>query len=55
MIKQSGCFENCFYCVSVRYKAESDHNHIECIGLYTELIGWHCLGADSKLILEVAM
>ena len=24
--------------------------HAECIGLYTELIGWHCLGAESLLI-----
>ena len=23
------------------------HCHSECIGLYTELIGWHCLGAES--------
>ena len=31
------------------------HNHIECIGLYTELIGRHCLGAESQLILEEAL
>ena len=22
------------------------HYHSECIGLHTELIGWHCLGAE---------
>ena len=40
------------------YKCETDSDliiHIECIGLYTELIGWHCLGADSYLILEEAL
>ena len=31
------------------------YNNIECIGLYTELIGCHCLGADSYLILEEAL
>ena len=24
-----------------------DHYHSECIGLYTELIGLHCLGGES--------
>ena len=33
--------------VSVMYKTRLDDNYIECIGLYTELIGWHCLGAES--------
>ena len=24
-----------------------DTEHNECIGLYTDLIGWHCFGAES--------
>ena len=28
--------------------------YIEWIGLYTELIGWHCLVEESELILEEA-
>ena len=48
--------ENCIYCASVgvMYKIKSDliiHN--VCIGLYTELIGWHCLGAESYLIRRI--
>ena len=36
----SGCIENCIYCVSVNvsvsimYKTDSDLNHSECIGLF---------------------
>ena len=51
-MEQNGCIENCMYCVSVSvsvsvmYKTGSD-SHIECIGLYTELITWHCLDAES--------
>ena len=29
------------------YSYRSDHNHNECIGLHTELIRWHFLGAES--------
>ena len=52
MMKQSGCIENCIYCVSVSVmnKTGADHNHSECIGLYTELIRWHCLGAESSFV-----
>ena len=41
--------ENCIYCVSVMFNVHVRlvPNHIECISLYTELIGWHCLGAES--------
>ena len=28
-------------------KTDSEYNQIECICLYTELIGWHCLGATQ--------
>ena len=35
------------------YKSRLDTEQNECIGLYTELIGWHCLGAQSYLIKRV--
>ena len=53
MIEKRGCIENCIYCIRVsvmcnaQVKTGLDHNNIECISLYTELMGWHCLGGES--------
>ena len=33
--------------VSVSVQVRLVHNQIMCIILYTELIRWHCLGAES--------
>ena len=55
--EQSGCIENCIYCVNVKCifqcnVQDQTDSHIECIGLYTQLIRWHCLGAESYQINE---
>ena len=49
-MEQSGCIVMYLFLtarVMCNVQVTLDYNHIACIGLYIELIGWHCLGAES--------